>query len=152
MRRIFLQCVVFLTLLTASVFLWAADATANTAADSGTLPVPAKKIMTTGTDAASVVVGLFAVVALILLLAFVVKRFNPAVLKKNTLLNVLASQSLGQRERIVLVAVGEQQLLIGVTAQQITLLHTLAEPLPISDSTQSTFAVQLQDVLMRRGA
>lgn len=37
--------------------------------------------------------------------------------------NVTYSQSLGPRERLVVVEMGEQQLLLGVTAQQITCLQ-----------------------------
>jgi flagellar protein FliO/FliZ len=145
MKRFFLQSVVFLTLIMAQIAVFAAELP-DTAKQ-----IPDKKVVGSAPDILAVFLGLFAVIALILLLAFFLKRFNPAMLQKNSPLKVLASQSLGPRERIVLVAVGEQQLLLGVTAQQVSLLHTLPEPLVLPETNQSPFASQLQDVLMRRG-
>ncbi|WP_297203066.1 flagellar biosynthetic protein FliO [uncultured Pluralibacter sp.] len=40
-------------------------------------------------------------------------------------LKVSASAALGQRERVVIVDVDDARLVLGVTAQQVTLLHTL---------------------------
>ncbi|MGL4900085.1 MAG: FliO/MopB family protein, partial [Shewanella sp.] len=39
--------------------------------------------------------------------------------------------SLGQKERLVLVQVGGQQYLLGVSAQQVNLIDKLAEPIEI---------------------
>jgi flagellar protein FliO/FliZ len=110
---------------------------------------PATSIASNGV---SVVVALVVVIGFIFLLAWSIKKINPAGLQKNTVIKVLATQSMGQRERLVLVAVGDQQLLLGVTAQNISLLHTLDEPLDIPENAHSPFALQLQDVLTRRGA
>ncbi|MDA6077338.1 flagellar biosynthetic protein FliO [Edwardsiella anguillarum] len=44
------------------------------------------------------------------------------------MLNVRASCSLGQRERLVVVEVDNQCLVLGVTAQSITHLHTFDVP------------------------
>ncbi|MDX7623964.1 flagellar biosynthetic protein FliO [Enterobacter bugandensis] len=43
-------------------------------------------------------------------------------------MTLVATQSLGPRERLVLVDVGEQRLVLGVTASQITCLATQARP------------------------
>jgi flagellar protein FliO/FliZ len=43
-------------------------------------------------------------------------------------MNVVASKSLGGRERLLLVDVGEQRLVLGVTATQITCLATQTRP------------------------
>ncbi|MFK7890286.1 MAG: flagellar biosynthetic protein FliO [Granulosicoccus sp.] len=40
-------------------------------------------------------------------------------------LRVIASLGLGQRERIVVIQVGDEQLVLGVTANQINTLHVL---------------------------
>jgi flagellar protein FliO/FliZ len=151
MRRIFLQCVVFLTLAFLHVVVWAADAP-NAVVQKSATTSALTPVLSAGPSAITVIAGLFTVLALIFVLAFFLKRFNPAVLQKNSVLKVVASHSLGQRERIVVVAVGDQQLLLGVTSQHISLLHTLSEPLPVNEVGQSSFALQLQDVLMRRGS
>jgi flagellar protein FliO/FliZ len=74
--------------------------------------------------------ALFAVLALIIGLAWLLKRLPGSSLRSNEQLRVVSSLALGQRERLLVVQVGQQQLLLGVTAQSITPLHTLADPLP----------------------
>lgn len=76
------------------------------------------------------IVALLAVLALIVGLAWLLKRLPGAGLRSSDQLRVLSSLSVGQRERLLVVQVGPQQLLLGVTTQGITTLHTLAEPLP----------------------
>lgn len=79
-------------------------------------------------NAGSMILSLLMVLALIIICAFVLKRFNLSQ-QGISQLKVITSLSLGTKERVMVVQVGEQQLLLGVTAQQITLLETLAEPL-----------------------
>ena len=79
-------------------------------------------------NAGSRILSLLMVLALIIICAFVLKRFNLSQ-QGISQLKVITSLSLGTKERLMVVQVGEQQLLLGVTAQQITLLETLAEPL-----------------------
>ncbi len=79
-------------------------------------------------DAGSMIISLLMVLALIIICAFVLKRFN-LTQQSVSQLRVVTSLSLGAKERVMVVQVGEQQLLLGVTAQKITLLETLAEPL-----------------------
>lgn len=79
-------------------------------------------------NAGSMILSLLMVLALIIICAFVLKRFNISQ-QGISQLKVITSLSLGTKERLMVVQVGEQQLLLGVTAQQITLLETLAEPL-----------------------
>lgn len=70
--------------------------------------------------------GLLAVLALLLLCAWLVRRGG--LTGQSGVIKVVSQTPVGTRERVVLIQVGEQQLLIGVTAQQISLLHTLPEP------------------------
>lgn len=49
-------------------------------------------------------------------------------------LKVIGGLSLGQRERVVVVQAGEEQLVLGVTSSQINMLHTLTTPLSLSAS------------------
>ena len=79
-------------------------------------------------DAMSMILSLLMVLALIVVVAVVLKRFQP---KQQGLagLKIITSLHLGSKERLVIVQVAEKQLLLGVTAQQITLLGNLEEPL-----------------------
>lgn len=74
--------------------------------------------------------ALFAVIALILALAWILKRLPGAGLRQASGLRVVASLALGTRERVVVVEVGGQQLLLGVSPAGVHPLHTLAAPLP----------------------
>lgn len=70
-------------------------------------------------------------------------------------LSVSASCQVGQRERVVIVDVKDARLVLGVTAQQITHLHTLP-PLPGQENPEppaaaADFRQVLQTLLKRPG-
>lgn len=75
-------------------------------------------------------VALLLVIALILGLAWLLKRMPGSGFRQNDQLRLVASTAVGAKERLVVVEVAGQQLLLGVTAGGITRLHTLPEPLP----------------------
>ncbi|GIU33363.1 flagellar protein [Shewanella hafniensis] len=86
---------------------------------------------------ASMLGGLILVLLLIFALAYLLRRFN-LVPTTNGVLKTIAVTSLGQKERLVLVQVGEQQYLLGVSSQQVSLIDKLVEPIHIeSDSFAS---------------
>ena len=96
------------------------------------------------------------VLLLILFAAWLVRRLGFAPHARNSkLINVRASCQVGQRERVVIVEVNDTWLVLGVTAQQITPLHTLPCP-PIDEATTSAsnqpadFRQSLQKILQRR--
>lgn len=89
-------------------------------------------------DAGSMILSLLMVLALIIICALVFKRFN-ITQQDVSQLKVVTSLSLGAKERVVVIQAGEQQLLLGVTAQQVTLIERLAEPLKAQ--TVSTVAL-----------
>jgi flagellar protein FliO/FliZ len=101
-------------------------------------PEVGKHVMA-NTDAGSMILSLLMVLALIGISAFVLKRFN-VTQQHNGQLKVVASLSLGVKERLVVAQVGEQQLVLGVTAQQITLLKSLEEPIN-SNNAENTSAL-----------
>ncbi|WP_145494257.1 flagellar biosynthetic protein FliO [Yersinia bercovieri] len=74
------------------------------------------------------------ILLLILCGAWLVRRlgFAPQA-RNNKLLSVKASCQVGQRERVVIVEVDNTWLVLGVTSQQVTSLHTLPRP-PVDDS------------------
>ncbi|HCM9255342.1 TPA: flagellar biosynthetic protein FliO [Enterobacter cloacae subsp. dissolvens] len=61
-------------------------------------------------------------------------------------MTLIATQSLGPRERLVLVDVGEQRLVLGVTASQITCLATQPRPenAPQTTAPAATFPLMLE--------
>lgn len=70
--------------------------------------------------------ALLGIIVLILAAACVIKRMGFAPKSAGTRgLKVAASTSLGPRERVVIVEVEDARLVLGVTASQINVLHTL---------------------------
>ncbi|KEA64294.1 Flagellar biosynthesis protein FliQ [Marinobacterium lacunae] len=96
------------------------------------------------------VLGLFAVIALILALAWLVKRVN-VLPGQRAGMQVVAVLSLGQRERAVLVQVGEQQLLLGVCPSQVSLIHRFDTPVIESRrAPEGLFSKRLHEVMSQR--
>ncbi len=80
------------------------------------------------------VLGLLLVIGLIFLLAWVVRRIqqNIPVSGSQQAISLLASQTLGPRDRLLLVQVGKEQILLGLTPGTIVPLHVLQEPNEVS--------------------
>jgi flagellar protein FliO/FliZ len=76
------------------------------------------------------VFALVFVLGLIFALAWLAKRMPGVAGGSNRALRVVASLSLGPREKVVVVDVGGRQLLLGVGAGGTRTLHTLDAPLP----------------------
>ncbi|MGR6503042.1 flagellar biosynthetic protein FliO [Shewanella sp. Koi 1] len=96
--------------------------------------------------AASMLGGLILVLLLIFALAYLLRRFN-LVPTNHSVLKTLAVTSLGQKERLVLVQVGEQQYLLGVSGQQVNLIDKLAEPIQIESVS---FADKLRQAKLKQ--
>ncbi len=73
--------------------------------------------------------GLILVVLVIFIFAWLVKKLNLNQYSHNGLIKIIAGLSIGTRDRIVLLQVGEEQILVGLTPGRIEKLHTLAQPL-----------------------
>lgn len=85
--------------------------------------------------------GMAAVVGLIFLCAWLARRFGFQRLGSGQLVKVVSSAMVGQRERVVVVEVGSQWLVLGVTSSQVNMLHTLpAQAQPVAASPQATQA------------
>lgn len=76
------------------------------------------------------VLALLAVLALIVGLGWLLKRLPGAGFRPAEGLKLVASLNVGAKERVVVVDVNGQQLLLGITAGGISALHALPEPLP----------------------
>jgi flagellar protein FliO/FliZ len=71
------------------------------------------------------VFGLAVVLALIWGAAWVMRRLQPNIGTQHGALKLIASQGVGQRERIVVVEVGEQWLVVGVAPGNVSAIATL---------------------------
>ena len=83
-----------------------------------------QKAIVSGNDIGAMVLALFAVLAVIVVLASLLKRFNLK-FQGASGMKVLSSVSLGAKERLIIVDVGGEKLLLGVTQQRIDCLKEL---------------------------
>ena len=70
----------------------------------------------------STLVSLIVVLAVIGVVAFLVKRLGPGGTPQTRLMRIISQLPLGAREKISIVELDDQWLVLGVTSQQITLL------------------------------
>ena len=87
------------------------------------------------------VVGSFVLVICVLLaVLLLLKRFNGAGSSRSGQMRIIASLGLGQRERAVLIEVGNEQFLVGVAPGSVNMLHALPDPVrPASESAKPSF-------------
>ena len=92
-----------------------------------------------------VIFTLAGMIALIFLLAYFAKRLQGmnrsgvgGLSSQGKMIKTLATVSLGLKEKVSLIQVGEQQLLIGITAQSIQTLLVLDQPIKPEDIEQQT--------------
>ena len=90
-----------------------------------------------------VTMSLLLVLAAVFAAAWVVRRLRGFGGVSSKAIQIIADAPLGTKERAVLLQVGEQQLLVGVTPGQVSLLHVLPEKVGAvpPDPAQSTGAV-----------
>ena len=93
--------------------------------------------------------GLLAVVAVIFLLAWVLRRVQQMTPGGGQVIKLVSSQALGPRDRLILVQVGGEQILLGLSAGRITPLHVLKDPVPVADGEAAPpeFAQRLMELL-----
>lgn len=84
---------------------------------------------------ARLALGLVVVVAVLLLSARLLPRLGGVGLAGSESFRVVASLPVGQRERVVVLQVGERQVLLGVAAGRVNLLHALEQPLHIDGAS-----------------
>lgn len=92
--------------------------------------------------------GLVLVVVLVFVAAWLLRRFGQFSGAASGGLKVVAGLALGQKERVVVIQVGDEQLLLGVAPGRIETLHRLPEPLAEAARTPvgDTFAGYLNRV------
>ena len=105
------------------------------------LPATGSVLMTV-TGALALIVLLMVVLAWAVRRSGLTRRLNAA----QGTITLVATQSLGPRERLVVVDVGEQRLVLGVTASQIACLTTQPRPenAPPTTAPAATFPLMLE--------
>ncbi|MFT5755329.1 MAG: flagellar protein FliO/FliZ [Alteromonadaceae bacterium] len=104
------------------------------------------KHVTATTASSTMIISLLMVVGLIVACAMVLKKFQ--VTQQNVSgLKIVTSLSLGTKERIVVVQVADKQLLLGVTAQQITVLDHLEKPLDLGKNVPTDLGKSFTSLL-----
>jgi len=76
-----------------------------------------------------VLLSLLLVVGVIVLLSFLLKKINLQSRTGSGAVRILSVVSLGAKDRLLLVAVGEEQLLLGSSPGNVQKLHTLVKPI-----------------------
>lgn len=84
---------------------------------------------------AQVTLSLLLVLAAVFAAAWVVRRLRGFGKFNNGALQVITEIAVGTKERVVLIQVGTQQLLIGVAPGRVSTLHVLSEPVSTTTTT-----------------
>ena len=82
-----------------------------------------------------VIASLALVIGLLFGALWIMRRVNGVGQAVGGQMRVVSSLCLGQRERAVLVSVGEQQILLGVAPGRVAALHVFDEPAVAQDTT-----------------
>lgn len=109
------------------------------AAAQEALPAVSPSSLFTG-DYLLQVIGSFVVVILLLIGVLVLlRRFNGVSSQMSGNMRVISSVGVGQRERVVLLQVGEEQILVGVGPGNVRKIHAFDEPVvePSASATPS---------------
>lgn len=141
MHRLFL-----LGLLLPSLAGFAAEPAA-TAAAAAPSAAPAGSGM--AAQLGQLALGLLLVVGLIFVLAWLLRRVQQLGPRGGQVIQLVATQALGPRDRLVLVQVGGEQILLGLSAGRIAPLHVLKEPVQLAEAQAASpeFAKRLMDLL-----
>ena len=127
-------------LLASSACLAAATPAATPATPPGSL----------GGQLAQMVFGLLLVVGLIFFLAWMLRRLQSTAVKGGQVIEIVGSRAIGPRDRLLLVQVGKEQILIGHTPGSIEALHVMAEPVEVPDGARQAtpeFAQRLMELM-----
>ena len=126
------------------VSVLAAEAVATTAA----APVASSGVAGQLTQ---LVFGLLLVLGLIFFLAWLLRRVQQAgPAGKGQVIELIGSRALGPRDRLMLVQVGNEQILLGLSPGTITALHVLKEPVEVPSASEKAtpeFAQHLLKIL-----
>lgn len=105
------------------------------------------------TSMLSLVTSLIFVIGAILLVGWLYSRMRGVNLSASKVINVLAAQPLGPKEKIVVVQIGNKQIAVGMTPSSLQTLHVFDEPVVAQreGSTAPSFSDRLRNALGRGG-
>ena len=107
-----------------------------------------------GAELLSFVGSLLVVVGSILAFGWLYGRFRPGMSQGGGEIRIVATRPLGPKERLLVVELGEQQILVGVSPGHMQTLHTLDAPLPETGQAApavSGFAARFREILKESG-
>lgn len=96
------------------------------------------------------VLGLLLVLGLIFFLAWLLRRVQNVAPRGQQVIEIVGTRVVGPRDRLLLVQVGNEQILIGHTPGTLTALHVLAEPVQVPVAARQAtpeFAQRLMELL-----
>ena len=106
-----------------------------------------------GGDVLNLGVSMLIVVAAIVVLGWLYSRSRFVGGGSSDVINIVATQALGPKERLLIVEVAEQQLLVGMTATGVQTLHVFDKPVavPTTARTSTGFASRLRSAVQEIG-
>lgn len=156
-KRVMAEFVVLASTILFSTNLFAVDK--STAEEIVTNSTKAKALASTGMsdpnmagNLVQTTLGLLVVLLLIGAAAWAFKRFGNAHIGAQGRMKIIGGISLGARERAVLLQVGDQQLVLGVSPGRVQTLHVLDQPLLVDEkpSDPMNFSSRLQAAIISR--
>lgn len=94
--------------------------------------------------------GLAAVLILFGVVVFLLKRVGGFRSAPGGKMRLIDGVSVGTRERVILMQIGEKQVLIGVSPGRVSPIHVFDEPVITASDESTGFAGQLQKQLQKR--
>ena len=142
MRTLLKTVILFILLVWSHVILSAEQATKTLSSS----PITASVLLET-------LLGLVLVLVIIAFLAWLLRKSGSFQSSSTGDMHIISSLALGPRERAVLLKIGEQQILVGVTAQHVQTLHILEKNIDAQNksNTPPHFAERLQKMMQQRG-
>ncbi|GAB4288863.1 MAG: flagellar biosynthetic protein FliO [Thiohalomonadaceae bacterium] len=133
--------------LSATLWVWP-----TYAADIGR-PTPAPVEAVGAANLLQVLLALVLVLLLIVGMAWLMRRMGGLTQVGGGVVRVLGGVPVGQRERVVLIQVGNKQLLLGVAPGRVQTLHVLDEPISVTTAPggNDSFAERLTAALKKSG-
>ena len=112
----------------------------------------APPMMVSATDVLNVVGSLAMVLLAVVVLGWIYTRVQGVRGRSGQVIQVVASQALGPKERVLIVDIAGQQLVLGVTAAGMRTLHVLDAPVEAGSELASmpSFAARLGEALKKR--
>lgn len=106
-----------------------------------------------GGDILGLLVSMLIVIAVIIVLGWLYSRSRFVGGGSTEAIQIVASRALGTKERLLIVEVADQQLLVGMTASGVQTLHVFDKPVEINNPAAETgnFASRLRNAFQEVG-